>query len=160
MRKPAPIILRTLADVIKLRSTWARVLDRDSNWNMPIPTVIAFKFSRLGGASHYYPRSKPELVHKVGAALSVVSSNTSPYRSCAEGVNIAPAHWVWNETRYSPCHAAIWQVEFSLVDIAAIPFKTDGKMRVFNAKITHRVSRKKLSNIRKGGNPYMKPARS
>jgi hypothetical protein len=47
----------------------------------------------------------------------------------------------------------IWQVEFLLHHIAAIPFNTNGKMRVSYAKITHKLSRRRLAAIRAGGSP-------
>jgi hypothetical protein len=50
-------------------------------------------------------------------------------------------------------YRVIWQVEFLLHHIAAIPFNTNGKMRVSYAKITHKLSRRRLAAIRAGGSP-------
>jgi hypothetical protein len=55
MRKPAPIILRTLADVIKLRSTWVRAMEGYSSARLR--KVIAFKSSNPDGKSSYEPNT-------------------------------------------------------------------------------------------------------
>ena len=83
--------------------------------------------------------------------------NPKPYTCGLPGVNVASAAWVACSTRricvargVENVSAALWQVEFSLKDIVAIPFGTDGKLRVRVATITKALTRRKLLAIRNG----------
>ena len=159
MRKPLPpIVLRTAADLTRLRTTWIKAMETDDVRSYE-RRVIAFKWSRPDGTSFYNPRQAPILCHALHNHLEVTDANTNPYRQCEAGVNVAAASWVASETRYRHTDAALWQVEFGLCDIAAVPFNHSGKLRVYKATITHKLTRKKLLSVRNGRAPYMKTAK-
>jgi hypothetical protein len=155
-------VLRTYADVRKLRSTWTASFER-GGYRERNRKVIAFKWSRADGTSVYMKKATPMLHHAVGAHFLVKAPNYNLRESCGAGVNVASADWVARETKrrsfsfsfsFSFSYdVAIWQIEFTIWDIVAIPFGTDGKMRVDCAAITHKVTRNKLLRIKNGAEP-------
>jgi len=147
-----PIVLRTYADVRKLRSTWTASFER-GGYRERNRKVIAFKWSRADGTSAYMKKALPLLHHAVRAHFTVTTPDYNMRNSCGAGINVASADWVAYETKRPYCDMAIWQIEFTMWDIVAIPFNTDGKMRVECAVITHKVARPKLLRIKNGTEP-------
>ena len=71
MSKLKPIVLRTTADVIKLRRTWITAMEADRVIDRTRP-VIAFKWCKPDGMSYFNPNEEPKFHHELGALLTVL----------------------------------------------------------------------------------------
>lgn len=154
------ITVRTSAEVRALRKV---------NGN---PRIVAFKRSKDEGQSPHFPNNLPKLVCEAGAVLTVPGALTNARMDCGAGVNVADAIWVfkngsapsyegfkgytggpipsWEERRRPVLGVRFWRVTFHKSDIAAIPFCTDGKFRVFNALVVEELSFQQMKAIVKG----------
>ena len=125
------LTIRTMADLYKLSRLFYRHDKRHHNrW------VIAFRMTRPTGRSYFFPLRRPVFVTEKGAKLRVPRADTNCVIGCGAGVNVATKSWVSCRTRWNDLCA--WKVKFQVRDIAAIPYYTDGKFRLFQCTVIGR----------------------
>lgn len=88
--------------------------------------------------------SYPGLIYKQGKTLSVAEPCTDETVHCGAGINVATLDWCMREW-YEGCKILI--LEFTKKDIAAIPIATDGKFRLFRAKVVGEVDLKEIGLV-------------
>ena len=81
------------------------------------------------------------ITYEVGKSYEVADANTDETEHCAAGINVATLDWC---IRNYDKGWRILVLEFTAEDIAAIPTATDGKFRLFRAKV---VAEKDLKQI-------------
>ena len=87
--------------------------------------IRAYKLVTAEGKSPF--QTNDALVYRIGDRLEVTNANTDPTVDCGAGINVCTLDWALREWKPG------WRiliVEFTAVDIAAIPTATDGKFRL------------------------------
>jgi len=72
-----------------------------------------------------------------GALVQLPEANTDEFEACAAGINVATLVWALNEWQEG---YRILEVGFGPADIAAIPWASDGKFRLFACRVLREVS--------------------
>jgi hypothetical protein len=86
-------------------------------------------------------RTGPEqITYVIGDEVKIKNANTDENSDCAEGINVAGQEWV--EQHGSGAEYRRLAFEFDSADIAAIPVRQAGKLRVFRALCVEEVDRK------------------
>jgi hypothetical protein len=72
-----------------------------------------------------------------GEVVRLPEANTDEFEACAAGINVATLVWALNEWRDG---YRILEVGFGADDIAAIPWTSDGKFRLFRCRVLREIS--------------------
>ena len=132
----APTIL------VKTREDWHRFAKR---WRRYPPTqkFLAYKFGRTKGLTYESPLKKsttPRLSYTLGGTMRVTDADTNTRNGCGRGVNVATRDWIERVPFWAPEDGAIFLVEFTARDIAAVPCFENGKFRLFRCRVVAKVS--------------------
>ena len=68
-----------------------------------------------------------------GRMVRIPEANTDEFEACAAGINVATMVWALNEWQEG---YRVLEVAFEADDIAAIPWTSDGKFRLFRCQVT------------------------
>jgi hypothetical protein len=68
-----------------------------------------------------------------GRVVRIPEANTDEFEACAAGINVATMVWALNEWQEG---YRVLEVAFDADDIAAIPWTSDGKFRLFRCRVT------------------------
>lgn len=71
-----------------------------------------------------------------GRTVRIPDANTDEFEACARGINVATLVWALNEWREG---RRVLEVLFEATDIAAIPWASDGKFRLFRCRVTREI---------------------
>ena len=94
--------------------------------------VRAYKLTNCAGEGPQYGG----VTYEVGNSIEVPDADTDPQVDCGAGINVATMPWCLRE--YADGRR-IFVVEFTRKDIACIPLGTDGKFRLFRAKVVREI---------------------
>jgi hypothetical protein len=78
------------------------------------------------------PINNTKITYEIGKTYRVKDANTDEQEQCAAGISLASAGWII--ANWKPGYRVLI-AEHTTKDIAAIPIGSDGKYRVFRAKI-------------------------
>ena len=96
--------------------------------------VQAFRLARPDGRSYYFPAMYPRLHTRKGVKLRVRSPCTDHSRLCGAGVNVATQRWCKKHTEWA-YSLMVWRVQFRVSDVACIPWRSDGKFRLYRCTV-------------------------
>ena len=71
-----------------------------------------------------------------GDVVRIPEANTDEFEACAAGINVATLVWALNEWQDG---YRVLEVAFAAEDIAAIPWTSDGKFRLFRCRVAREI---------------------
>ena len=133
-----------------LRSANLQSADLQYAKNMPVNPLdifrhsltknYAFKMVTKDGYSPIHTGCSP-IHYKIHTTISVSNANTDNRVICGAGINVADIEWVKNNWKSG---SKLLLVSFHAKDIAAIPYGTDGKFRLFKCRVEKEIDPKTI----------------
>lgn len=71
-----------------------------------------------------------------GQTVRIPDADTDEFETCGSGINVATLVWALKEWREG---RRVLEVRFEATDIAAIPWASDGKFRLFRCRVTREI---------------------
>jgi uncharacterized protein YjbI with pentapeptide repeats len=96
-------------------------------------TQHAYKLVTASGSGTTYGGLDYLGALKSGGALEVPTADTDEHTSCGAGINVATLQWCLANKSYEDMRILI--VSFTADDIAAIPWTSDGKFRLYRCHV-------------------------
>lgn len=110
---------------------------KDSPYRPFACEFVAYRFTEADGRSYNFAHTKPTLTTVAGGRLLVMEPDYNMANDCGAGVNVGTLKWVLGNA--SKKHV-VWKIKFMLHDIAALPFRSEGKFRLRTCAVMHKVA--------------------
>ena len=148
------------ANLSKANLRWANLRKADLRWanlseailslpdlyclkQMPgITRIFLFKYLTKDKES---PLSDNKIKYEVGKTYEVTDYESDERIACGKGLSVATLQWCYQNNNYT--NAIFIECEFKVSDIIAIPYCTNGKIRVKKLKVTRELTLEEVKEI-------------
>jgi len=98
--------------------------------------VTAYKAVGLDGYSKIYTHEKKDsLLYQIGKTTKIKEADEDRNKECSFGINLGTLEWCSDWIGCNTRDYKILIAQFKVKDIAAIPYRANGKLRVWRCKI-------------------------
>ncbi len=107
-----------------------------------ITRIFLFKYLTKDKES---PLSDNKIKYEVGKTYEVTDYESDERIACGKGLSVATLQWCYQNNNYT--NAIFIECEFKVSDIIAIPYCTNGKIRVKKLKVTRELTLEEVKEI-------------